>query len=136
MTRPEQRPVGIPERIEQRLYGIDEHLKVDPAPQRVLQIPGFPVAVALAQHDLRSLTLEIQEAALRPLVGNLEAENIAPKALALSEIEYVQLRDKRAKPPAGNLSAGCFMVRWAPKAECLVDLPCLIDHEIEAANSH
>lgn len=97
MTRPKERPVYVPERIEQGLYGTDEHLKVNPAPQWALEIPSLPVAVSLAQHNLRSLKLDVHEAALGSLVCNLEAENIAPKALALFQVKHVQLGDKRSK---------------------------------------
>jgi hypothetical protein len=38
--------------------------------------------------------------------SNLEAENVAPKALALAEVEHLKLRDKWSKAAGGQFIRG------------------------------
>jgi len=70
-------------------------LEVDPASKWTFKIAGFPVAVALDQHYLRSLQLDKNKAVLRPLICEPKTKNIAPERFALGQIKYIQFRNKR-----------------------------------------
>jgi len=101
-----ERPVCPRECIEQGTDRGHEHLEIDATSQGALELAGFPVAVVLAQHDLRSLQLEIDETVLRPLIRDLEAEDVAPEPPALRQIEDVELRDERCEPACRH------SIRW------------------------
>jgi len=87
-------------------------LEVDPASKWTFKIAGFPVAVALDQHYLRSLQLDKNKAVLRPLICEPKTKNIAPERFALGQIKSNTSNSgtSGAKPPVGNLSAESFML--------------------------
>lgn len=83
--------------IEKRRHGIHEDLEVDPAPERPFQRSGFPVSIALHEHDLGALQLQIHEATFRPLIRNTESKDIAPELPALFKVEHIKLWDEASK---------------------------------------
>ena len=56
--------------------------KLIPRPSAVLNT-SLPMAAVLSEHDLRTLKLQVHKSTFRPLIGDTETKEVAPKGRAL-----------------------------------------------------
>ena len=55
------------------------------------------MAAVLSEHDLRTLKLQVHKSTFRPLIGDTETKEVAPKGRALFEVEHIHFRDQVSK---------------------------------------
>jgi hypothetical protein len=89
LARHEERPTRLFEPARNRPYRINTNLEIDAAAERRVERAGRPLArflVALLQHELDAVKIEISESLFRSMVEYRKADQIAPKTQARLEI--------------------------------------------------
>ena len=98
----EERPSRCSERRQDRRKLIDHDLEVHPTSVRALQRSCIPAAIALAQHDLRLTPCEVGKPRSRPIIGNIEPEQVAPEAQARIKVLDSQFRCQGRETTSGG----------------------------------